>query len=611
MPLLNLTTNLKDLKYGHDQPGWGSSEQPYEVVDIPEGNGTGRDGLPTLWGPDFLLRGGLDAPLTAFTDIKRLGKYFLDLKSPSGLLFALKQNLLSRAGVKTQASIGTGTAAGLINEGLYTPIGSLLSAGLSWAGIRVNKQGLDPTGLTNAGIQVYSEAVTNQQPVGHNRLFVIQQQKVEAGVGVTRKRLKTDVDINNPDVKFTIPGGTEGNILYKYGGGPNSILGIGRTKILMEKPTYNAIRGKAGVACSGIHLGESMDNFQLHIYSTLERKPTGFAKDFRRFIFNQSTPPVETDSNAADTQTVKQSKIISRTFDYEKYNRDSMFQYSQKTDNVYTWDLPASSSTYSPLDLITAQPLYEAEVADSTKAIDDIMNFRIAAIKNGPDDGKKAVYIHFRAYMESFDDSYAATWQPVQYVGRAESFYNYAGFKRDIGLEFQIVAESKAELIPMYKKLNYLASTLAPDYGTNGLMKGTIHRLTVGSYLYEVPGIITDLTFDPEWDAGIEIGYKADGTKDESVGQLFKMFSVKLSFIPIHDFLPRRNDDIDDPTAKFISLANNADSDLYDSTYKSFEKINIPTSSVAIEEVSNENENNDDEIVMNTDDLDNNPWTLG
>jgi len=35
----------------------------------------------------------------------------------------------------------------------------------------------------------------------------------------------------------------------------------------------------------------------------------------------------------------------------------------------------------------------------------------------------------------------------------------------------------------MYKKLNYLASNLAPDYSGNGYMSGTIINLTVGGYI--------------------------------------------------------------------------------------------------------------------------------
>ena len=53
-----------------------------------------------------------------------------------------------------------------------------------------------------------------------------------------------------------------------------------------------------------------------------------------------------------------------------------------------------------------------------------------------------------------------------------EPLYNYQGFDRTINLSWTVAAQSKQELIPMYKKLNYLASVCAPDYSNTGYMRG-------------------------------------------------------------------------------------------------------------------------------------------
>ena len=96
MPLINLKTDLKSLKYGKDTLGGGYSGQPYIQTPIP-------DSFNSL-GPreDFILRGGINAATDSLTDIKRLGKMFIDTKSPNGLLFIAKQQLLSRTAVRTQ-----------------------------------------------------------------------------------------------------------------------------------------------------------------------------------------------------------------------------------------------------------------------------------------------------------------------------------------------------------------------------------------------------------------------------------------------------------------------------------------------------------------------------
>ena len=166
-------------------------------------------------------------------------------------------------------------------------------------------------------------------------------------------------------------------------------------------------------------------------------------------------------------------------------------------------------------------------------------------------------YMHFRAFLDSFSDSYNATWTPVQYVGRGEPLYNYGGFGRTITMGFTAAAQSKAELIPMYKKLNYLASTLAPDYTEAGFMRGNLVRLTVGGYLYEQPGFITSLTYDVPQETTWEIGLKPDGGADQSVKELPHMIKVSsLQFTPIHKFLSQKPNNANNPSSKYIALSN-------------------------------------------------------
>ena len=165
--------------------------------------------------------------------------------------------------------------------------------------------------------------------------------------------------------------------------------------------------------------------------------------------------------------------------------------------------------------------------------------------------------MHFRAFIDSFTDSYNAGWDPVKYSGRGESLYNYTGFERSINLSFTCFAQSKAELIPMYKKLNYLASTLAPDYTAAGFMRGNIVRLTMGGYLYEQPGFISSLTYDIPQEAPWEIAINAEGGGDGSVKELPHMIKVSsFQFTPIHTFLPQKPNSANNPDERYIALSN-------------------------------------------------------
>jgi uncharacterized membrane protein YgcG len=238
MGLINLRTNLKDLKFGQDRIHGGSSNQPYIQTSIP---GT-TEGAGSPLNYDFVLRGGLNTVRDSVTDIRRLGKWFFDLKTPSGLLFIAKQNLLSRTAVPTQASVGVsyGTSptadwkkAGL-NEGIYTPISTLIQAGGNAFGVHVNKQGLNPFD----GIGTLTKYLDVVNPILGNELSIKNN--------LDKNRL---VELYNSHQNPNSPNYSANAInVLSYSGGPGSILGIGQTNIkFADQRTNETAQGNYGV----------------------------------------------------------------------------------------------------------------------------------------------------------------------------------------------------------------------------------------------------------------------------------------------------------------------------------------------------------------------------
>ena len=154
--------------------------------------------------------------------------------------------------------------------------------------------------------------------------------------------------------------------------------------------------------------------------------------------------------------------------------------------------------------------------------------------------------MHFRAFIDSFSDNYSAEWNAINYMGRAEKFYKYKGFDRTINMSFTVVAQSRPEITAMYDKLNFLASSLAPEYldsSSSGYMAGNIAYLTLGGYVHEQPGIITQLTYDIPEESPWEIGITTDGkpADPKDVRQLPHIIRVtNFQFIPIHTFRPEK-----------------------------------------------------------------------
>jgi hypothetical protein len=206
MALINLQTDLKSLRYGKDTPGGGDSGQPYIKTTIPRGFVGASE--------DFLLRGGINAVTDSLTDVARLAKMFTDTKSPNGLLFITKQQLLSRTAVRTQTS-------GILNEDVYSPLNTLAQAGVVAFGGHLNKQGINPFAETGAYANnnaLYNTRVKSDQLPAQNRLV----QLYSAGNNNTSEPFGNGIRLNTGPIN-----GSKVNVMT-YTGGPGSDLGIGK-----------------------------------------------------------------------------------------------------------------------------------------------------------------------------------------------------------------------------------------------------------------------------------------------------------------------------------------------------------------------------------------------
>ncbi len=806
MALIDLKTDFRSLKFGlgqaSDKPGGGYSNQPYVVKPIPDYDEDASNIFNT-GGPDSLLRGGLMAPIKAIDDVSRLTKMFFDLKSPNGLLFTAKQNVLSRNSVETEASKGLGTAGGTVNQGLYLPTSTILQSGAGFSGTHLNLLGLNPfsPGLdndsyqaqrVNGGLMKYETVAKFNNQASSNDV-----KEIAATPGVLDPL--HDVFENDPLILGTEgfrptanpfpryltepqPARVEGeftnrllNIWYNkqqqvtddtivldYGGGPGSILGVGKTLIPFGQRTginnplakgnkqqqdffYGREKGNSQILTGAyntvnnlklyratqlaakstlLDLKELSDDFDptgtegykvSRTYNkdegALARKPSEIndSKEKHQLInttsdylsdpyFIQSLQTQFTGSDFTDDDDKKtladgispyvlNNNLITNVSTvgglgkFKKPNRpiiniyDSLKNYTSKNSATLlykslTKDVPGANSmneemnfdgykgaeffsVYDPIiegntwptttdlqfannsatwtqkmlisqslntgklsgnptlqdfrepllegetsstimslapdyknpdrvidnrvgignpgkardvynyqvqesgmDLINSRPFYSgtSPIHGTVNGADedfgnDLCKFTIGLLKN--DGSGTSNFIQFRAYIDDFSDAYSADWGDVQYVGRGDKFYNYKGFNRSISMGWTVHASSKGELIPMYKKLNYLASGLAPDYSAGGFMKGNLARLSVGGYVYNQLGIIKSITYtipqESPWEIGVNIA--ANGKFDSEVKELPHMIKVTgFEFVPIQYDVARKG------ATKFIQL---------------------------------------------------------
>jgi hypothetical protein len=221
-----------------------------------------------------------------------------------------------------------------------------------------------------------------------------------------------------------------------------------------------------------------------------------------------------------------------------------------KTANIY-WSGSVGidgKRTYDEVDKINALPAQtgKVEAGQSTKYEErvllggqtigrDFAKFRFHVIT--PEEEK---VLYFRAFIESFTDNYAGAWNDIKYLGRGESFYVYSGFSRKISVSFKIAAAIRIELLPLYQKMVYLASSTAPTYGETGqFMRGTVAKMTIGDYVADLPGIINSVTYawssEYPWEIAVD---EPEGGGDKLMQELPTVLDCNIEFTPIHTFTP-------------------------------------------------------------------------
>ena len=206
-----------------------------------------------------------------------------------------------------------------------------------------------------------------------------------------------------------------------------------------------------------------------------------------------------------------------------------------------TLDISDIAQNAPTVDKITYKSLYTTDEGTVSNALatSDMIPFYITVLSN--DDPSKNVHIHFRAFIDNFSDNFSANWQPHKFMGRGEDFYTYGGYSRDINLTFKVHAQSKQEQKPMYEKLNYLASVMAPDYNpTSGHMRGNIIRLTVGDYIVNTAGVLTGFAMSIPSTYPWDIGRDNDGKKKGDALPTIIDVST-FTFKPIEEFIPSIN----------------------------------------------------------------------
>ena len=502
--LLDLKTDLTSLKYGF-------GEKPY--ITKPIGS---RD-----------YKGDTSMQIARRTDdLSRITQMFANAP---GAKYLRNEALLTQVDLNKRLKEAAGFGASAVVNAAFTTLGTSFGEVTRVVGSTLQQVPESDTGIHYVR---GSKSNTYLQPTDKNQgIFQVLPTRGLEGAPLALEGSSIEGAINSNFEEGTAAKGKPSQSIRKYTGG-NAPVKLKGKDIQLSSPdvsteiNYGAnleeyTQNKKPLLQTENKIQGSVDNRQ--DFSDIREKGDTFQKSFTESTYIQTY----------------QGRVVNKETRVGLGDQGAR-KDAAKRKNEY-WQIGSILDT-------TTDKINATGVTDNTDLLDkasaeysrDLIKFRFRVIT--PNSKK---YLHFRAYLDSFQDNYNGQWNPVKYIGRGENFYVYSGFERKISLSFKIAASTRQEMGPLYDKITYLASTTAPTYATNGqFMRGTLTELTVGDYVYNLPGFISTVTYtweqDYPWDIALE-NVEGNGKRgrDFHARELPMVLNCSIEFVPIHKFTPQ------------------------------------------------------------------------
>jgi hypothetical protein len=594
MGLLDLKTDLKSLKYGKDTPGGGSSGEPYIQTDINKIDSGFNKLRLTKFDDGLIRGGAVGALNASVVDTLRIGKFLKDLPQGPlfiakqvGLQFsnpkletkkiALSQgsgilNFIGNLANKVSSNFGP---TRIYNLGINT----LAQVPVNAFGKHFNRHGLTPVQDDSTKyFAVVSDNNKSNQNVDKpsNRLVELKSKLLNKPYNnITQSRtfgllntltssIGSIFGFSNPLKSLTANQLT----IDDYIGGPNSVYGVGRTVIRRYDYTDAKDQNKTqfqkerGIVDYGKTLG--LSNLYFTGQSTIIPLFSGILPSLRLNVdrikdvngsnnidlSNPTNKPSQIDQNVINynpgsTITQKYAKLR-ETIDKLPSTTPKIIPFSTSTSNKIGFG-PFQNKLFKPesnsgLDRTPSTPFrYYGKAKSSpdgsqlvydnsntySRIDSDILTVGFTIIDPFTSNEDK---IFLSAYMKGFKEDFNATWNDINYAGRAESFYVYNKFKRTVSFNLQIPCFNRKELFEKHRALGQLASTTAGSYNSQGLLGGVLIKLNVGNYIIGEYSILNSINYsipdDASWDVTPE-------------GRLAMLVDTSFNFTIIHKDLPQ------------------------------------------------------------------------
>lgn len=542
---------------------------------------------------DFPIRGGSYEEIAARTDFARIDRFVLTY--PQGKAFLDKQKGLALSNPKTEVALLANTEITRLFPERPVPLFQQLTSG--GTGFRYGNLGESGNDLINQA-NTYGQTVARKPLIENRLFNLYQTKiNVSDGTNFSDVQdiFGTISNIFSPTLVGEVPSQvstrlgitkTQDSFLMSYQGGPGSRYGIGSTDIykatdatgaiIVTGRTYPDYKIKVASGPTGISTftGKeiqvrpridlnyfdlmSISNFYLPAKDATEVSNNLLTnlqqQNDSRFVRNndntnhlgfESFPNMTTFSNSwgydqllQGADPVKYSDFRRNVLgnstpssDYGEYNMPKRIGTGDAGVRTQTQRKDINNSLPDTVDKVNFSEIRDFREGETVTSLRDLIKFNFSVINNT--DGSHE-QVSFRAHLTGYNDQHDAQWDSKRYTGRGENFYTYQGFDRTVTFNFRMAAQTKQEMAPLYRKLNFLYSWLYPDYNSQGFMRGNLARLTIGDLFVNAPGIITSLGFTIQDNYAWEIAMdEPELGSSKDMQEVPQIVDVVVSFKPL------------------------------------------------------------------------------
>ena len=470
-------------------------------------------------------------------DVARVAQF---IASPKGLLWTAKQAGLQLSNPLTEN-----------DTRVFNPIQLVANVATAPLGIRVQRHGL--VGVTNTYEEVVRAKNVDPDPVLYqvpapnggllyNRLLALSK---EYFVGLPIRTI-----VGTPSITLTAPFG-----------GPKSVYGIGLTTIsrtvdsmngdtsgnpfdgrfhgsvdyaLLKKSgisdSYNDFRNEVGTTRLGLPAPPDQPNAKTIADSVIGKQGADYYNDFNletKYGFGSHGKPARAKGASRGEGSFKVVSYNTEQNAVKLFDADSKVTRKQLADNenFYGDRINAVDVSTDRNDvLLTETEIYPTNTRDFIRFYfeDAIQGRHVIAM---------------RATITGLSDSFSPGWSRIDILGYPAGAYSYNSFERAVSFSFTVAATSRSEMIPIWRKLNYLATYTMPDYVDNR-PTGPFMRLTLGDLYKNAPGFIESLSYTVPDETTWDIADDADTVKDAK--QLPTVIEVSVTYKMISNYLPQK-----------------------------------------------------------------------